>query len=225
MTNHDHVDDVESNARVLALKNLSQGKYNSLRRLVRRYVFPALADDAFAHALGVALDRYDGRVKLETYVLKVARNWAIGQTKAEPTQTISDLPEDRVEKLPAVDAQQSIPFGKFAEQVARLLETRQLFGDAKTARRNRLASQILQIFMQSTTANFGIGVDEYEKSGYTEQLCQLFNVKQWQQFERPLLEARLAQHLQVGPEELRQTMIVLRIAARDTLVRYADLLE
>lgn len=219
------IDQATSEARVLALKHISHSKYNALNRLVHRFVSPALAEDAFAYAIGVALQRYDGRVRLETYVLKVARNWAIGQAKAEPSPTFSDLSTDRLEGVPATDAPVNVPFGKFAKYVVALLEARQLFGDATTRRRNRLARQILRLFTQSTTVNFGIGVDEYEQSAYTTQLCQLFNIKEWQRFERPLIEARLSAHFNVGSEELRQTMIVLRSAAQDALARYPELLE
>jgi DNA-directed RNA polymerase specialized sigma24 family protein len=86
--------------RVQALKTITPDELERLRRLCQRSIFhPTLAEDSFLHAIAVAYEFYDGRVPIEHYLLKVARNYAITQcTKYESNaDQFSDADGDEVE--------------------------------------------------------------------------------------------------------------------------------
>ena len=156
------------------LEKLTQDEYRHLLATVILVVPKQFCDpaDALSHGLLIALQKYDGRGKLTTYVSKCAYYYALHQVKKRrrdvtftDLQNESEFEEYLDEVLPYLEDPRYVEAVDelFIRRVEEILDniynyrfrysTRQAINDAH---------QILALLRDNANLGKGIGVDEYE---------------------------------------------------------------
>ncbi len=159
-------------ARVTHLKHLSQNECDEIRAAVHGMLRDdSVAEDAFAHAMLAAVDKYDGSIPLRNYCLIVAKNFAISQYRRASNHDVSldELENDEGEiNHPAIaigpmDVHDPYDLAEY-EFLSNVLLGLTAEGNADERRTGRRAHAVLQRFLQSVRADEGIGVSEYDGS-------------------------------------------------------------
>jgi len=161
------------------LEHLTQREYTHLLATVMLMVPKQFCDpaDALSHGLLIALQKYDGRGKLTTYVSRCAYLYALQQVKKRrrdinftDLQNESDFVDYLDEVLPFledpryVEAVDELFIRRIEETLDGLYDwrfryaTRQAINDAH---------QILALFRDNANLGKGIGIDEYENGPLT----------------------------------------------------------
>ncbi|MCL4394613.1 MAG: hypothetical protein M1482_07395 [Chloroflexi bacterium] len=161
------------------MERLTQAEYTHLLATVILVVPKQFCDpaDALSHGLLIALQKYDGRRKLTTYVARCAYIYALQQVKKTrrqinfvDLQNESDFEEYLDEVLPYLEDPRYVEAVDelFVRRIEEILvgiydyrfrfSTRQALADAH---------QILAMFRDNANLGKGIGIDEYEDGPLT----------------------------------------------------------
>jgi DNA-directed RNA polymerase specialized sigma24 family protein len=175
----------ERETRVRRFRNLRQRDYDNLLKSVKSIIYnQRIAEDAFAHAMVVAAEHYDGRASLKYFVMRVARNYAINESEKrqwetvfadlEPNNNPPDHSTETVDRLCSTEERLGSKeddynlgfFGEeFARRVARLLKSTAadtiLTGPVERTHARR-AAVLFDAIVQSVRDDTGLGIDEYE---------------------------------------------------------------
>ena len=226
------VSPVEKRERKRKLMNLTQAEYRHLLATVilvvpRQFCDPA---DALSHGLLIALQKYDGRGKLTTYVSKCAYYYALQQVKKlrrqvtfTDLQNESDFEEYLDEVLPYLEDPRYVEAVDelFIRRIEEILDsiydyrfrfsTRQAIDDAH---------QLLALLRDNANLGKGIGIDEYEqgpinvpKRGRPRNGRPTHNTK----LVRHVIVDHLSEELQTDKRNIYSAYKALRISTRQAL--------
>ena len=162
--------------RVERLEHITQAQYIALYNKVVPRLPAHIAEDAFCHAMEVATLKYDGRAKLENFVTRVARNYAIDHhRKHRKAVQFTDLhraddhdddnADNPIEALGAKEDRIEDPYKLiFATHVANMLRGEMMECQSKGERLNlERAAMAFETLVASAADDYGVGVDEYEE--------------------------------------------------------------
>jgi len=222
----------ERDERIRKLQQITQAEYNHLLATVKLVVPREFCDpdDALSHGLLIALQKYDGRGKLTTYVSRCAYLYSLQQVKKRrrdinftDLQNASEFEEYLDEVLPYLEDPRYIEAidELFIRRIEEILDatydwrfrfsTRQAINDAH---------QILALLRDNANLGKGIGVDEYEngplaapKHGRPRIGRATHNTK----LVRRAIVEHLSEELQTDKRNIYSAYKALRISTRQAL--------
>ncbi len=214
------------------LETLTQAEYRHLLATVIIVVPKQFCDpaDALSHGLLIALQKYDGRGKLTTYVARCAYLYSLQQVKKRrlditftDLQNESDFSEYLDEILPYLEDPRYIEAVDefFIRRIEEILDaiydyrfryaTRQAIDDAH---------QILALFRDNANLGKGIGVDEYENgplSAFKRGKPRVGRPTHNTNLVRRAIVDHLSEELQTDKRNIFSAYKALRISTRQAL--------
>ena len=218
--------------RVKKLRSITQAEYNRLLFICKQVIPARLCDpaDALSHGLLVALDKYDGRGALSTYVTKCAWYYALQQVKKRrydicfcDLETEEDFEDYLDAILPALDDPRYIEavdelFIRRIEQVLHQSKDYRYRFSTKEAIDD--AIEMLSVLRTNANLGHGIGIDEYDdapltsfKHGRKRRERPTHNTK----VVRRQIVGHFADALRTDPRDISSAFKGLRLATRQAL--------
>lgn len=214
--------------RVRELHCMTQSEYNKLLAIVITVVGTQFCDpaDALSHGLLIALQKFDGRGPLLSYVVRCASLYALQQMKKNrrllnfsDLQTDEDFEDFLDQALPFLEDPRYVEGidDLFIRRIEEILEgmhnwrfwfsTRQAINDAM---------QILALFRDNANLGTGVGIDEYE---YTPPAIKQRPGKPTHNSKlvRRMIADRLSEELQTDKRNIFSALRALRLSTRQAL--------